>query len=230
MRIIFFAIFIIVNNLINTLAIAQNEELSIDSKLNLELAEIKQKRLSIETKFKTVEAACYKKFAVSDCLQDVKSEKMLALGDIRRRELAINDQKRQLKVDTIQKKSKKLVEKEEIPISASSSSKSTKSEKPSRSENISVEPTPKDQTKLADQRNLAARQRSLDLSKKQAASQQKAQSREKKLSQAEEQATKFNKKLLEAEAHKRIVERSVDEKTKPKSAPLPIPSPLQIKP
>lgn len=226
MRIIFFAIFIIASHLINTLAIAQNNILTIDSKLTLELAEVKQERLSIEAKFKILETACYKKFAVSDCLQDLKSEKLLALGDIRRRELAINDQKRQLKADAVHKK---LAEKEEMPISSSNSSKSTKSEKPNRSENISVEATLKDQTKLTDQRTLAARQRSLDLSKKQAASQQKALSRAKKLSHAEEQAAKFNKKLLEAEAHKRIVEKSVAEKAKPKSAPLPVPQPLQPK-
>lgn len=228
MRIIFFAIFIIASQAINTLAVAQNETLNIDSKLTLELAEVKQERLSIETKFKNLETACYKKFAVSDCLQDLKSERLLALGDIRRRELAINDQKRQLKADAVYKKSKKLVEKEEIPVSASNNPKSTKSEKSNRSENIRAlpVPTPKDQTELTDQRHLAAQQRASDLSKKQAASQQKALSRAKKLSQAEEQTAKFNKKILEAEARKRAVEKRDAEKTKSKSAPLPIPSPL----
>lgn len=220
MRIFFFAIFIIAGHSINMMAIAQNNTLNIDSKLTLELAEVKQERLSVEAKFKILEAACYKKFAVSDCLQDLKSEKLLALGDIRRRELAINDQKRQLKADAVHKK---LAEKEEMPVSTSNSPKSTKSEKPNRSENIRVAPTPKDQTKLTDQRTLAARQRSLDLSKKQATSQQKALSRAKKLSQAEEETAKFNKKLLEAEAHKRAVEKSEAEKIKSKSAPLPIP-------
>jgi colicin import membrane protein len=230
MRVIFFAIFIIASQSINTLAIAQNEALNIDSKLALELAEVKQERVSIESKFKILEAACYKKFAVSDCLQDLKSERLLALGDIRRRELAINGQKRQLKADAVYKKSKKLVEKEEIPVSVPNSPKSTKSEKSNRSESIRAVPAPKDQTKLTDQRHLAAQQRASDLSKKQAASQQKALSRAKKLSQAEEQTAKFNKKLLEAEARKRAVEKRDAEKTKSKSAPLPIPSPLQIKP
>lgn len=227
MRVIFFAIFIIASNSIITPARAQNAALDIDSKLTLELAEVKQERLSIEAKFKTLEAACYKKFAVSDCLQEVKSEKLLALGDIRRRELAINDQKRQLKADAIQKKSKKPVENEERSVSTPNS---PKSEKPSRSENIRVAPIPKDQTKLSEQRVLAAQQRTLDLSKKQAASQHKAQLRAKKLSQAEEQTAKFNKKLLDAEAHKRDVEKTESEKTKTKSAPLPVPLPLQIKP
>lgn len=228
MRSIFLAIIIIAIQLINTLAIAQNGILNIDAKLTLELTEIKQEKLSIESKFRVLDAACYQKFAVSNCLQEVKSEKLLALGDIRRREIEINDQKRQLKADAINNKAKKLVEKAEMPASDSNSPKSTKSEKPSRSEDIRVAPTPKNQTKLSEQRVLAAQQRVLDLSKKQAASQQKAQSRAKKLSQAEEQTIKFNKKLLEAEARKNAVEKAKAEKTKPKSAPLPMPPAIQM--
>ena len=227
MRRVYFAIIFAALQAINTPAMAQNDASNADSRLTSELAELKQEKLSIESKFKTLEAACYKKFAVSNCLQDVKTEKLRALGDIKRRELAINDAKRQLKADEINKKSKKLVEKEDVPASAS---KSAKPEKPSRSDNNRAAPVPKDQGKLSEQRALAAQQRILDSNKKQALSQQKAKLRAKKLTEAEEQAAKFNKKLLDAEAHKNAVEKAKAEKSKPKSAPLPIPSAVQIKP
>ncbi len=230
MRRVYFAIIFAALQAINTPATAQNDAQNADSKLALELAELKQEKLSVESKFKTLEAACYKKFAVSNCLQEVKTEKLRALGDIKRRELAINDAKRQLKADEINKKSKKLVEKEEIPASVSNASKSAKSEKPRRSDNNRAAPVPKDQGKLSEQRALAAQQRVLESNKKQAASQQKAKLRAKKLSEAEEQAARFNKKLLEAEAHKNAVEKAKAEKSKPKSAPLPIPSAEQMKP
>ena len=230
MRSIFFAIIFIAFKAINTLAMAQNDALNIDSKLTLELNELKLKKLSIESKFKVLEADCYKKFAVSNCLQTVKSEKLIALGDIKRREIEINDAKRQLKADAINKKSKELVEKEDMPASVSNSSKAEKLERRSRSENNRAAPVPKDQSKLNEQRALEAQQRVLDSNKKQAASQQKAKSRAKKLSQAEEQAAKFNKKLLEAEARKNALEKAKVEKTKPKSASLPIPSAEQLKP
>ena len=227
MRRVYFAIIFAALQAINTPATAQNDAPNADSKLALELAELKQEKLSVESKFKTLEAACYKKFAVSNCLQEVKTEKLRALGDIKRRELAINDAKRQLKADEINKKSKKLVEKEDIPALVSDAAKS---EKPSRSDNNRAAPVPKDQGKLSEQRALAAQQRVLESNKKQAASQQKAKLRAKKLSEAEEQAARFNKKLLEAEAHKNAVEKAKAEKSKPKSAPLPIPSAEQMKP
>jgi len=230
MRRIYFAIIFAALQAINTPAIAQNDASNADSRLTSELAELKQEKLSIESKFKTLEAACYKKFAVSNCLQDVKTEKLRALGDIKRRELAINDAKRQLKADEINKKSKKLVEKVDVPASVSDASKSAKSEKPSRTDNKRAEPVPKDQSKLSEQRALAAQQRVLESNKKQAASQEKAKLRAKKLTEAEEQTAKFNKKILEAEAHKNAVEKAKAEKTKPKSAPLPIPSAEQLKP
>ena len=230
MKGVLFATILIALQAINTPAMAKNDASNVDSKLSLELAELKQERLSIESKFKTLEAACYKKFAVSNCLQEVKTEKLSALGDIKRRELAINDAKRQLKADEINKKSKKLVEKEDMPASVSDASKSAKSYKPSRTDNNRAAPVPKDQSKLSEQRALAAQQRVLDSNKKQVASQQKAKLRANKLSEAEEQTAKFNKKLLEAEAHKNAVEKAKAEKTKPKSAPLPIPTAEQLKP
>ncbi len=233
MRRVYFAIFFAALQAINTPAMAQNDASNADSKLALELTELKQEKLSVESKFKTLEAACYKKFAVSNCLQEVKSQKLLALGDIKRRELVINDAKRQLKADENNKKSKKLVEKVDVPASvsdASKSAKSAKSDKPRRSDNNRAAPVPKDQSKLSEQRTLAAQQRVLESNKKQAASQQKAKLRAKKLTEAEEQAAKFNKKLLEAEAHKNAVEKAKAEKTKPKSAPLSIPSAEQLKP
>ena len=230
MRRIYFAIIFVVLQAINTPAMAQNDASNADSRLTSELAELKQEKLSIESKFKTLEAACYKKFAVSNCLQDVKIEKLRVLSDIKRRELAINDAKRQLKADEINKKSKKLVEKVDVPASVSDASKSAKSEKPSRTDNKRAEPVPKDQSKLSEQRALAAQQRVLESNKKQAASQEKAKLRAKKLTEAEEQTAKFNKKILEAEAHKNAVEKAKAEKTKPKFAPLPIPSAEQLKP
>ena len=236
MRRVYFAIVFAALQVINTPAMAQNDASNADSKLTLELTELKQEKLSVESKFKTLEAACYKKFAVSNCLQEVKTEKLRALGDIKRRELVINDAKRQLKADEINKKSKKLVEKVDVPASVSDASKSAKSAKSAksdklrRSDNNRAAPVPKDQSKLSEQRTLAAQQRVLESNKKQAASQQKAKLRAKKLTEAEEQAAKFNKKLLEAEAHKNAVEKAKAEKTKPKSAPLSIPSAEQMKP
>lgn len=231
-----FAIFFIAVQAIKMPAAAQNTEISIESKLNLELTEIKQKKLEIESSFKTREAVCYKNFAVSNCLQDLKSEKLLVLSDIKRRALEINDQIRQIKLNAYEKKanekSKKIDEKEQLKDQAidqtlnpdANDRKTAKTSKTRKTVKETEAPAENNKSKLAEQRALAAKQRVLDANMKQAASQQKAQSRARKLKQSGEQEAKFNQKQLDAQAHKTAVEKAAAEKTKPKSASLPIPS------
>jgi colicin import membrane protein len=243
----FFAIFMIAFQAINTLATAQNKELIVEVKsdtksdvnLDTKLAEIKQTRLAIESSFKTREAECYKNFAVSNCLQKLKSEKLLALSDIKRQELEINDQKRQIKSDAVEnkvfEKSKKIAEKELVKeqaqtqtqtqtlLSEPSGAKATKISKTRKTVAAADAPSENDKSKLAEQRALAAKQRVLEANIKQSASQQKAQSRALKFSQSGEQEAKFNQKQLDAQARKSKLEKAAAEKTKPKSASLPIP-------
>lgn len=59
-----------------------------------ERARIATERAAIEGEFKTSEKACYKTFAVNDCLNDARSRRRDALGHLRRQELAINDAER----------------------------------------------------------------------------------------------------------------------------------------
>ena len=101
------AIFISSNSGNNTPAIAKNDVSNIDSKLILELAKLKQEKLAIEAKSKDQEAACYKKFAVSSCLKDVKVEKLAALNGVKLRELAISDRQRLEKEKIVQLKKDK---------------------------------------------------------------------------------------------------------------------------
>jgi hypothetical protein len=236
----FFTIFIIAVQAINTLATAQNKELNVevksDANLDAKLAEIKQARLAIESSFKTREAVCYKNFAVSNCLQALKSEKLLALSEIKRQELEINDQKRQVKSDAVEKKvfekSKKIAEKEQaktlkeapnsnIEKTRKFAKQSNTADKPDAS--LLNDPLKNDPSTLAAKRASAASQRVLEANAKQAASQQKAQSRALKFSQSGEQEVKFNQKQLDSQAHRNKLEKAAAEKTKPKSASLPIP-------
>jgi colicin import membrane protein len=216
MKNIIFTIFLFAIQSINMMAIAKDGAVNVDSQLASELNTLKQEKLSIESKFKTMEAACYKKFAVSNCLQEVKSEKSLALGEIKRRELEVNDQKRQLKADMATNKQKKLLEKEII------SDTTSKTEKSNHSVKNTVKPVSKEQKKLIDQRALEAQQRVLDATQKQASSRQKAQLRDKKLSQKDEQIAKFNRKIFLAEQRKNAMNKKMEAITKPKSATLPV--------
>lgn len=232
----FFAIFMIAVQAINTHAADKNIELSVAVQLNEKLAQIKQERLSVESSFITREAGCYKKFAVSNCLQGLRSEKLQALSDIKRQELEINDQKRQIKADAAEKKafekSKKMAVNEQTnSLTEAANSNLEKTRKivkqtntTDKSEASSLnDPLKNDPSQLAAKRSSAASQRVLEANAKQAASQKKAQYRAKKVNQSDAQEIKFNQKQLDAQARKSAIEKAAAEK-KRKSEPLPIPT------
>ncbi len=60
----------------------------------LERARIRQTRTSEHSRFAGLEAQCYKRFAVSDCLAEVHRERRDVLSDLRRQELSLNDAQR----------------------------------------------------------------------------------------------------------------------------------------
>lgn len=232
MRNILLAIFIIAIQAINTPAIAKNDVSNIDSKLMLELAELKQEKLAIEIKSKEQEAACYKKFAVSGCLKEVKVEKLAALNGVKLRELAISDRQRLEKEKTVQLKKDKSDASNQSK-EASVASKPQNSDKTGitrKTEKIISNPNPRAEKLPTDERQRlnAASKRVADANKKLAAAQIKAQLRAKKQSQTSEQATSYAKKVQLAEEHKNELAKKQADKTKAKSAPLPVPTAAEI--
>jgi colicin import membrane protein len=251
-KIFVIAIFLIALKAYNMPATAQmaSEKLvnTSDSALTSEIAKIKQEKLAIEAKSKEQEAACYKKFAVSGCLQDVKTEKLVALNDTKRRELEINEQLRLLKEKAVHVKKEKMEasSKAKVPStdlkpdssensdskskaeskteSTSASTSAPKSAKTARVAKLRAEKLPADEQ----QRVNAANKRVADANKKLAAAQKKAQLRAEKQAQSNAQSAGYSKKLQQAEAHKNEVAQKQAVKTKSKSAPLPIPSAAEI--
>jgi colicin import membrane protein len=225
-----FAMFIIAIQAINSTVMAQiTSEIAVnstESNFSSDLNKIKQEKLVIEAKSKEQEAACYKKFGVSSCLKDVKTEKLAALNEVKRRELEINNQLRSQKEKALQEKqekresSKATIKSKESPEAL----KSGNSEKKSRESKTRAEKLPTDDKQRVD----AASKRAADANQKLAANQKKAQLRANKQSQSSAQAAGYTKKLQLAEAHKNEIAQKQAAKTKPKSAPLPIPSAAEI--
>jgi colicin import membrane protein len=60
----------------------------------LERERIRQVRLVEQARFATEEAQCYQRFAVNDCLQEVRRARRDVLADLRRQEMSINDAQR----------------------------------------------------------------------------------------------------------------------------------------
>ena len=55
---------------------------------------IRQEREQALARFQAQDAQCYQRFAVSDCLADVRAERRLLLAELRRQEISLNDAQR----------------------------------------------------------------------------------------------------------------------------------------
>ena len=58
---------------------------------------IAAERASLQASFDLQSAACYKKFWVNNCLDDLKAERLGVMSDLRRQEVALNDLERKAK-------------------------------------------------------------------------------------------------------------------------------------
>ena len=72
--------------------------------LQSELDRIQAERGYQEARYANEEAACYQRFAVNDCLREVRVRRRLTMEDLRRQEIAVNDvQRRQKGAEEIQR-------------------------------------------------------------------------------------------------------------------------------
>ena len=65
--------------------------------IDAERAKISAQRAGLEAAFLAEDIACYKKFAVNNCLGKVDVRRRAATADLRRKELALNDEERKIK-------------------------------------------------------------------------------------------------------------------------------------
>ena len=170
-----------------------------------ERSRLVQEREAIESRYNLQEVACYKKFAVSSCLKQVKTEKTAVLIDIKRKELALNDLQREDRKVRINSK------KENSTLTNAKKTEAVIS-KPNKSIDLNEK-----------QRENEAASRVDEANRKLRISQAKAVQRAEKNKLATEQATKYQKKLIEAQEHKVALEQKNANSTKPKSTPLPVP-------
>jgi hypothetical protein len=68
-----------------------------DASVAAERARLKAGREKAESEFRSEEQACYRKFAVNDCLSAARAKRRTAIDDLRRQEIALNDAERKRK-------------------------------------------------------------------------------------------------------------------------------------
>ena len=199
---IFFFICLDCNNL---LAQSQN---FIPSGESTEWEQLKKERKSIESSYASKEADCYKKFSVNPCIDKVRIEKNAAMAESKRRELLLNDQKRE------EKKQNSLKTPKAIP---------SNSEKIESANHKLASKEMADSNKRVD----SAKGRVDTANQKKRESLAKADQRVKKNALSTDRAVKYQEKTTAAEAHKTSVEQRNAGDTKLRALPLPLPKAIE---
>ncbi|MBG6073096.1 MULTISPECIES: hypothetical protein [unclassified Polaromonas] len=77
--------------------------------INAQRATIAAERNRLEASFLTEDSACYKKFAVNSCLENVNARRDVAMANLRRQEILLNDaQRKNIAEQQIRKNQEKL--------------------------------------------------------------------------------------------------------------------------
>lgn len=184
--------------------------------VNAQRAAIADERNRLEAGFLSEDAACYKKFAVNRCLENVDVRRRRVMGDMRKQEIKLNDEQRKSKgAEQIRKTQEK------------SPPESTQEDKDHRNTAMkSFQSRPGHEQEDAQKRNAvvlneaAARKASaarfLDHEKK-------IQKRPEKQANAAEEEKRFNERQTQAGERRIHHEADQANRVKPAAKPLPLP-------
>jgi len=179
-----------------------------------ERARLTRERDEVENRFKSEQAACYKKFAVEGCLKEGRVRRRLANEDIKRQEAVLNDIERKrsgaAELD-------KLHEKKSESASTDANAKREESLKSQddRERRAAEHATSRSQAEA----EAAERQRQFK-DKQQANAEHQAKQAERRADMAASRA-EYEQKLRDAREHQEELERRNSARTKPRAAPLP---------
>jgi len=184
--------------------------------IDAERERIGAERAKLEAGFLVEDAACYKKFAVNNCLSDVNTRRREAMADLRRQEILLNDEERRIKgAEQIRKtEEKSSPEKQQEAADRRAKALEDYQSRLAREKE-------KQQDRAAAQ---AGEKASSEASAGKLGSQQgKAQARAGRQAAAAEEAQKFNERQKEAKARRAQHDSDQLKRTKPPAKSLPLP-------
>ena len=184
---------------------------------DVERLRIGKERTSIEASFASEDAACYKRFLVNDCLNDVKVRRADALTDLRRQEILLNDQDRKAKgAEQVQKtESKDSPEKQQQAADKRAEARRVFDDRMAREQ-------VKSQTRAA---SGASEKSKLEEAKSRAKSSQDRQaSRSAKQAASAEAVNKYKQRLEKSQEREARLAREKASQTKAPANPLPVPN------
>lgn len=176
---------------------------------------ISTERSTLEAGFTREDTACYKKFLVNNCLDEVKARRRAALADLRRQEITINDQERKARgAQQIQKTEDK----------ASPEKQKEAFDKRAQAVKDFEDRMARDKQKNADRKKLQANEkanRESSAARAKGAQDQQA-SRTAKEAGAAEELKKYNEKLEKAKQREARIAKDKASRTREPVAPLPV--------
>jgi hypothetical protein len=166
---------------------------------------IQTERAREEASYQTEEAACYARFAVTDCIRQARVHRREALDKLRRQELALNEierkRKAQAQLEQIKEKSSsQRLEEEAAQRLEARQTQLEREERAREKASASVKPKPAQVEGGSAQKNVAPGRTADDLSYEQ---------------------KQYNDKLKEAQEHRASREKSNKEKSGTPVKPLP---------
>lgn len=165
-----------------------------------------------------VEAACYQKFMVNDCLLESRVRHREVLADLKRQEINLNDRERRLRSSEQLRRIEEKVSSPERDIDLMN--------RQQQGEQKALDAASSAEKKAADAASQARdrAQRQVEQQRRQQEAEQKAQERAGKSAQAAEEARRFRDKLDDAANHRKQVEQDARSRPGPRGAPLPDPA------
>ena len=183
-----------------------------------EQARITSERQRIEQRFADEEAACFQKFAVTDCRDASRARRRVDMADLRRQEIALNDAERKRKgAAQLQRMEQSAATKDQPPVAVGIAAPRAASSAPVRTRTPPEPRSPHDPAAAAQAQ--AARKATAENKARNA--QQVQAARAQKAAAAADAPARYAQKQQEAADHKAAVAKRNAAKTKPKAAPLP---------
>lgn len=184
--------------------------------MDAEKARISAERKAVDERYDQDRAHCYQKFAVQDCINDVRRKRRTQVEDLNHQEAAINDADRQRRgaaaLSALEAKS------QPSPDDAAKREQALRSQQ-ERDQQAAQRET----DRKAREAESAANRRAFD-DKQKAHAQEQAKQADKR---AQEQAARerYEARLKQAEQDRAELEARNAQRTKPRGAPLPPPPP-----
>ncbi|MGE4241527.1 hypothetical protein [Ramlibacter sp.] len=174
-----------------------------------ERARIARERTEIAERFKAEEKACYGRFGVTDCIDAAKARRRTTLADLRRQEVALNDEERKARTAERLRELEAKRERAEKPRDAAPPRQphappEARLREPREPRTPSAPPQPRPR----EPRHAASAPRAPTVSPAEAADNRK----------------RYELRLQEAEAHRERAQRRLAQRKKPAASDLPLPA------